>query len=188
MAGVRSAMAILALFAVLASSVAQASTPLASLLVGRADLRAGYGKNVAPGYEHMPPFPDGSPIGSRILAQHGYLLSYSAQVTLYGMKHQIEALVTESGDKYRNVSGARWGFQRMVHARYPQSLSMPPLQVGNESAAFSAELPEPPGREIDVFFRRNNYVVRIALAAKSVGATSVLTLAKLVDKRIKKNG
>lgn len=176
-----------ALLLLLGSGPAVAAAPLASLLIGHADLRTGYREAGGQGYVHTLQIPDGSPISARVLQQHGYVISYVAQFTDYGAHpgaRRIVGLVAESGDKYRTVAGARWGYRRMVHGAYPQSLPTGMPRVGDESSAFTADLPEPPGKEADIFFRHGRYVVRIAVAAGTVRKSAVLALARLIDSRI----
>lgn len=188
----RPLLALAALLAVASTTIAQAAAPLPTLLVQRSDLKTSYSKPLGAGYLSGPRIPNGRVVPAKELRAHGYVRSYAVEFQDMGAHPQpqmVHSIVQESIDKYRSSDGAKWGLAQVIIGRFPQATGVSFTRVGSESKAYSLVLPEPPGRALQVFFRRGRYVVNLFFGAvRGPLQPALLAMARLIDKRIVTRG
>jgi len=173
----------------LLASVADASAPLSALVIKKADMPKGFVRVNAQTIQAPVSanwFPKAVDLRSR-----GYVVSYTAQFSDLGphpKPHVVKGTLQEFADKYRDSSGAQWGYQGRVSARYSQAKHISLAPVGDESSAWHSILPEPPGVEIAIFFRQAGYVVELHCGGTLAKPATCLHYARTIDGRMRKKG
>jgi hypothetical protein len=185
----RTLSAVASLAALVTMTGAQAATPLHALMIKRADLPKSF---VRVNAQTLPAPATGNWFPKATdLRDHGYVQSYTAQFTDFGPHPKpllMKAILQEFADKYGDSDGAQWGYQGRLSGRYRQARRMSLAQVGDESSAWDSVLPESPGKEIEIYFRQDRYVVELHCAGTLATKAQCLHFARIIDNRIRKKG
>lgn len=162
---------------------AAAATPLAALTVRLADLRTGY--VVAESrYVTAASLAEGAHMRVRQLKAHGWVTSYQA---VFRRREDAGLQVGDDATQFRAPWGALWwyGVNLMHISQAYRTIRLP--AVGDQSTAVQGR--DPRTGFVAIIFRRGQYVAEVFVSERAVGALgSVLTLARLVDLRIRQEG
>ncbi len=157
----------------------KAAAPLAQLSIHLTDLRPGYVVG-SQNYRTASTLASSEPLVERQLLAHGWLGGYDAR---YQQAQNSNVQIGQFADRFGSVVGAHWwylGSLLRVPAGY-QAISMP--AVGDESTAIQNQA------FVGIIFRQGTVVMDIYVSLQVPSpSTSVLSLARLVDRRIMLNG
>lgn len=156
-----------------------ATVPLSTLSIHLSDLRPGY----VVGEQHYrtaSSLASSEPLVERQLLAHGWLGGYDAR---YERAQNTNVQIGQFADRFSSVAGAHWwylGSLLRVPAGY-HAIAMP--AIGDESTAIENQA------FVGIIFRRGTVVLDIYVSLQVPSPTaSVLSLARLVDRRIMLNG